>query len=128
MMKGGHRQTNQIQKCISHTPCTCNYYNYNCTYLLSSCTGVVSLTLSPSYGNILGGETISVAGPCFSPTSRIECVFDGIRNSSIYVSQKEVLCIAPQLQRTGKVDFRLLIDETVKGRSQFTSSEFMNEV
>ena len=91
-------------------------------------TGAVSLILSPSYGNMLGGETISVAGPCFTPDSRIECEFDGIRNSSIYVSTQEVLCVAPQLQRSGRVDFRLVIDGTVIGRTQFTSSESMNNV
>ena len=92
-------------------------------------TGTVTLTLSPSHGNILGGETISVVGPCFNnPNALIQCQFDDITRSAIYVGPQEVLCIAPPLQRSGRVKFRLLIDGTVKGQTQFTFGESMNTV
>ena len=82
-----------------------------------------SLALSPSHGNILGGETISVAGPCFDPNTQIQCEFDDVRRSAIYISQQEVLCIVPQLRRSGRMNFRLLVDGAVVGQGQFTSSE-----
>ena len=81
--------------------------------------------LTPSHGTILGGDTISVTGPCFDLNSQIQCEFDNdVSRSAIFVSNQEVLCVSPQLRHSGQLSFRLLVDRVaVGGRQRFTSSK-----
>ena len=65
-----------------------------------------------------------MSGPCFDSASRIECEFDSIVVSAIFVDKQEVLCISPQLSRAARVNFKLLINGTsVAPAKKFTSSK-----
>lgn len=81
----------------------------------------VPLVLSPRYGNILGGQEVRVAGPCFDNAEDFTCVFDGIEVRGIYLNEYYVLCVSPQLSRTGRVPFELMVDRTTLRNGSFTS-------
>ena len=60
------------------------------------------LTLSPRFGNMLGGTAVLVSGPCFDEADNITCVFDGIPTDGMFFSERQSLCASPILSRTGR--------------------------
>ena len=87
--------------------------------------GPVPTTLSPNYGNQLGGTLVTVRGPCFSELSNIQCEFDGRTMVALYKSELLVYCTTPSLSRSGRVSFRLLVDGEVRGETFYTACESM---
>ena len=72
-------------------------------------TGII--TLSPDYGNMLGGSSILVSGPSFTVQEgdTIKCMFDDTAVDGIFVNNQQVLCVSPLLSQTGRMPFRLLV-------------------
>lgn len=81
------------------------------------------ITLSPSYGSMLGGTGVVVSGDdlIVSQGAAILCVFDGIEVTGVLMDTQQVLCISPILERTGKLEFMLKISGSNSGESIFTS-------
>ena len=88
-------------------------------------TGII--TLSPDYGNVLGGSPILVSGPYFTVQEgdTVKCLFDDATVDGIFVSNQQVLCVSPSLSKTGRVPFRLLVTGETEfvGQSVFVSRE-----
>lgn len=83
------------------------------------------INLDPPYGSMLGGSGVTVTGDnlIVSEGDEIMCFFDGNEVRGVYVSQEKVLCIAPMLERTGRLQFRLRVigRNFFSGDSTFTS-------
>lgn len=81
------------------------------------------ITLSPSYGSMLGGAGVVVSGGDLVVSQRdvIVCLFDGIGVRGVYINSQQVLCVSPLLERTGKLQFMLNISGSSGGESLFTS-------
>ncbi len=88
------------------------------------------ITLSPSYGCMLGGTGVVATGEdlVVSETDDIVCLFDGIGVKGIYINSAEILCVSPMLERTGKIPFKLNISGSNGGESVFDSCKFFNDV
>ena len=84
---------------------------------------VASLILSPAIGSIAGGTAVQVTdnSGSFTDSENIECSFDGIRVFAVFFSQFDVLCISPQLSRTGWVPVQLYRDDVLFAQAQFYS-------
>ena len=70
---------------------------------------------------MLGGQTVTVQGPCFDQHDNIVCSFDGVMVTGVFVSRFKVVCISPQLSRTGRVTFRLTVNGSPMGEATFSS-------
>ena len=73
-----------------------------------------TINLFPDYGNQLGGSPIQVTGSKdldikFFEDDNISCIFDNQNTRGVFVGEETVLCVSPQLNRTGKVLFQLTI-------------------
>ncbi|XP_031573725.1 protein mesh-like [Actinia tenebrosa] len=67
-----------------------------------------SLSISPSFGSMLGGDNILVAGPCFQPYDRIICKFDGEKETKgTYINAIRAFCAVPMANKTGRVPLRV---------------------
>ena len=81
----------------------------------------VAITMSPRYGNELGGDVISIQGPCFREGDVIACRFADVEVPGVVVNPLLAQCVAPQLGRTGRVKFELFLDGESKGVAEYTS-------
>ena len=72
---------------------------------------------------MLGGQTVIVQGPCFDQNDNTVCVFDGVEVMSVFVNSFKIVCVSPQLSRTGRVPFRLTVNGLPKGVATFSSCE-----
>ena len=70
---------------------------------------------------MLGGQTVTVQGPCFNQYDNIVCLFDGVAVTGVFVSRLKVVCISPQLSHAGRVPFGLTINGSPKGKDTFSS-------
>lgn len=95
----------------------------NLLYILAKHAGIV--TLSPSYGNMLGGSPIVVSGPYFTVEEKdqIACLFDNTTVDGIFVNKQQVLCVSPALSQSGRVQFQLFLrgNTSFYGESTFVS-------
>ena len=73
---------------------------------------LIPLTLFPRYGNVLGGTTVQVFGPCFDEfvDHTITCSFDETEVQAILIDSNSVICISPGLTSLGRINFALTID------------------
>lgn len=81
------------------------------------------ITLTPSYGSMLGGTGVVVTGDdlVVNQGDPIVCLFDEIEVRGVYINSRKVLCVSPLLARTGKVQFMLNVSGSNSGESVFTS-------
>ena len=84
-----------------------------------------SVQVYPTYGNILGGDVITIQG-CLN--GEVICEFDGVRRSATSISNIEALCVVPPLTRVGMVTLRVLVDEQELGTTTFTSGNILCSV
>jgi len=77
--------------------------------------------ITPRHGNVLGGQTVTVQGPCFDQYDNNVCVFDGVEVTSVFISRFKIVCISPQLSRTGRVPFNLTVNGDQRGETTFSS-------
>ena len=83
------------------------------------------ITLSPRYGNMLGGEAILVSGPCVDEADNITCVFDDVATMGIFFTEQQSLCVSPILSRTGRLPFQIIVSgiNEFRGNSVFYSGK-----
>ena len=93
-------------------------HGYPLTYTLPDCSVV---SLFPNYGNVLGGQPVTVSGPCFKETDVISCLFDGVETRAVFIEKFEVLCVSPALSQPGRTTFELAINRRVIGETIFIS-------
>lgn len=81
------------------------------------------ISLDPSYGSMLGGTGVIVTGEdlVVNQGELIVCLFDEIQVRGVYIDSRQVLCVSPLLERTGKLQFVLNISGSISGKSIFTS-------
>ena len=94
----------------------------NCSTAMD-CIPSSVLTLSPRFGNMLGGTAVLVSGPCFDEADNITRVFDGIPTDGMFFSERQSLCASPILSHTGRVPFQFIVNgtEQFRGDSIFYS-------
>ncbi len=122
---------------INSTHCAhIQWYNVHCECNLSSpgpvtCIlhththTVLPLDITPRYGNVLGGETIKISGPCFEEGDEITCRFNGEETFGLYLSKLEALCVVPLLGNTvGQITLEVFLKGALKGRATFTTCKF----
>lgn len=80
--------------------------------------------ITPHHGNVLGGQTVTVQGPCFDQHDNNVCVFDGVEVTSVFVNRFKIVCISPQLSRTGRVPFNLTVNGDQRGEATFSSCKY----
>ena len=68
-----------------------------------------SYSISPNYGNQLGGTPIIITGPCFNESSSITCRFGEIETPCVRISNREALCISPKLDVKGHIPIKVII-------------------
>ena len=86
----------------------CNNIIFLCIYI-----ALIPLTLFPHYGNVLGGTTVQVFGPCFDEfvNHTITCSFNEIEVQAIFIDSNSVICISPGLTSLGRINFALTIED-----------------
>jgi len=74
---------------------------------------VISATIFPRYGSVLGGTLIQVFGPCFSAlvNSSITCRFDEIETRGLYAEEDYIVCVSPSLKVIGRVGFKIIVSD-----------------
>ena len=95
------------------------------TYI-HSVTG--ELTLSPRYGSELGGTPIIVSGLKLTVDEgdNVTCIFDSIETQGLATKTGQVLCVSPELTRTGRLTFELRVkgeQSSFTGFAKFRSGE-----
>ncbi|CAI8023305.1 Sushi domain-containing protein 2, partial [Geodia barretti] len=70
------------------------------------------ITLTPRYGSEIGGTPIIVTGDKITASAEdnVTCVFDGIETDGFVTKDGQVLCVSPEMRRTGRVPFKLHIE------------------
>ena len=72
-------------------------------------SSIGSYSISPNYGNQLGGTPIIIAGPCFNESSSITCHFGDIETPCVRISQMEAMCISPKLDVNGRIPIKVKV-------------------
>ena len=85
-----------------------------------------SITLSPSYGNQLGGTPIIIQGPCFNTEDSIKCSFNATEVSAVVMSNERAMCISPMLHSAGVIKFKLLNGTDTIGIAIFHARKLFN--
>ena len=89
-----------------------------------------SISLLSNRGNVLGGSSVVVTGPCFDDYKQVFCFFadslEGISPEAIILDSHRALCVVPQLKVVGRSTFKLLLinenDEIESQERNFFSS------
>ena len=85
-------------------------YNYiGIIDAISQLSSIGSYSISPNYGNQLGGTPIIITGPCFDESSSITCHFGEIETPCVRVSKREALCISPKLDVKGRIPIKVMV-------------------
>ena len=90
--------------------------------LLSS--DIANVTLTPQFGNQLGGTPILVEGLSLQPNDAIQCIFDGRANFGKYVNANTALCITPVMATLGIVKVFIRVQrfrQRLESEAVFTS-------
>ena len=76
--------------------------------------------LKPRYGSELGGTPVVVSGTNLTVAEEdsVTCVFGVEETEGFVINEREVLCVSPEMPRTGRLPFELRID----GQFSFTGS------
>ena len=76
-------------------------------------TNIGRIALRPRYGSELGGTPIIATGDKLSAgeDDNVTCVFDGVESDGFVTKDGQVLCVSPEMSRTGRVPFRLQINQ-----------------
>lgn len=87
------------------------------------------LQIAPRVGNMLGGTTIVLAGPCFNPEEDIICTFDGsITVTGRSASEVMALCVSPYFETRGWKDLTVTLwaglELRYTGESRFYAGKF----
>ena len=76
-----------------------------------------AIYLLSNRGNVLGGNSVVVTGPCFDGYKQVFCHFEGslggVSPEAIILGDRRALCVVPPLGSVGRSTFRLhLVNHT----------------
>ena len=98
---------------------------YNRSFFTCSFNLGAHLKVVPRTGMMLGGNTISITGPCYKANDNIVIKFDDILINGSFRSELEVTITVPVLNKTGTLPLQLSLDggNTFDYTGVFTSGE-----
>ena len=67
--------------------------------------------ISPKIGPVSGGTTVIVSGSNFENTGYVRCKFGDIFQKGEYISENELRCVSPKVERPGYVKLAIAIRE-----------------
>ena len=75
------------------------------------CSFLGKLTLKPRYGSEIGGTPIIVTGDKLiaNEEDNVTCSFDGVETDGFVTKDGQVLCVSPEMGKTGRLPFKLHI-------------------
>ena len=72
-----------------------------------------TIHLLSNSGNVLGGSSVVVTGPCFDNYKKVFCDFEaslgGISPEAVVLDSRRALCVVPQLGSVGRSSFKLTL-------------------
>ena len=71
------------------------------------------MSITPHYGNQLGGTPVLIKGISFNELVNITCQFDDIKTQGIRMSNREAMCVSPRLPKSGSVPFSVSINDVL---------------
>ena len=71
------------------------------------------MSITPHYGNQLGGTPVLIKGISFNEFVNISCRFDNIKTRGIRISNREAMCVSPRLPKSGSVPFSVSINDVL---------------
>ena len=78
---------------------------------------IALISITPHYGNQLGGTPVLIKGISFNELVNITCQFDDIKTRGIRISNKEAMCVSPRLAKSGSVPFSVSINDVLVDNS-----------
>ena len=88
--------------------------------------------LKPRYGSELGGTPVVVTGTnlIVADKDSVTCVFSHTETEGFVINEREVLCISPEMTKTGRMPFELRIDgeqSSITGSGVFIFCKSLNK-
>ncbi|XP_013418585.1 sushi domain-containing protein 2-like [Lingula anatina] len=87
---------------------------------LKTSSNVIRLVLSPSFGDMFGGNVVEFTGPCFSPSDHITCTFNDVEVSATYINRLRAQCVVPNLTVRGQVQLTVSLNSGHKYSTTYT--------
>ena len=84
--------------------------------------------LSPTYGSLLGGESVVITGPTFQPDDEITCTFGEVEVDGSYVDQARAVCVVPPTLAEFVIEVELRVrrgSAELTGRANFRYSKLL---
>ena len=84
--------------------------------------------LSPTYGSLLGGESVVITGPMFQPNDEITCTFGWVEVDGLYVDQARAVCVVPPAFWEYRIEVELRVrrgSAELTGRANFRYSKLL---
>ena len=84
--------------------------------------------LSPTYGSLLGGESVVITGPTFQPDDEITCAFGEVEVDGLYMDQARVICVIPAAVAEFLIEVELRVrrgSAVLTGRANFRYSKLL---
>lgn len=67
--------------------------------------------ISPKIGPVSGGTTVVISGSNFENTGYVRCKFENIITKGEYISENELRCVSPKVEKPGYVKLAIAIRE-----------------
>ena len=90
--------------------------------------GSFPVYLSPTYGSLLGGESVVITGPTFRPDDEITCTFGEVEVDGSYVDQARAVCVVPPAVEEFLIEVELRVrrgSAKLTGRANFRYSKLL---
>lgn len=87
--------------------------------------------LRPTYGSLLGGETVVITGPTFRPDDEITCTFGIVDVDGLYMDQAHAVCVVPPTVEESLIEVELRVRRgtaELTGRANFRYSKFFEKM
>ena len=84
--------------------------------------------LSPTYGSLLGGESVVITGPMFQPDDEITCSFGEVEVAGLYMDQARAVCVTPPAVAEFLIEVALRVrrgSAELTGRANFRYSKLL---
>ena len=84
--------------------------------------------LSPTYGSLLGGESVVITGPVFQPDDEITCTFGEVEVDGLCVDQARAVCVVPPTLAEFLIEVELRVrrgSAELTGRANFRYSKLL---
>ena len=94
-------------------------------------TGSFPVHLSPTYGSLLGGESVVITGPMFLPDDEITCAFGEVEVDGLYIDQARAVCVIPPAVEEFLIEVELRVrrgSAELTGRAIFRYSKSLIDI